>query len=139
MEGWLGLVSLSWFLLQILESMCCGIGLFLWLMFPRGMNSLSAWMIVSVMKEVSWWMLSEGVWERSLLSIQLVKSVQSAFLKLMKVLRLWFLVCLWSMKVVVRIGRWSEGSCFRVVQLALIVRWEGRIVRSGEVLCCLCR
>ena len=85
MEGWLGLVSLSWFLLRILESMCCGIGLFLWLMFPRGMNSLSALMIVSVMKVVSWWMLSEGMWERSLLSILLVRSVQSVLLKLMKV------------------------------------------------------
>ena len=56
----------------------------------------------------------------------------------MKVLHLWVLVCFWAMKVVVRIGRWSDESCLRVVQLVLFVRWEGRIVRSGEVLCCLC-
>ena len=42
------------------------------------------------------------------------------------------------MKVVVRIGRWSEGSCVRVVHCAELVIVVGRIVRSGEVGCCLC-
>ena len=44
---------LRWFLLLIFERICGGIGLFLFLMLPLGMNCLSAWIIVSVMNFVS--------------------------------------------------------------------------------------
>ena len=57
----------------------------------------------------------------------------------MNVFFLYDLMCLWAMKMVVRMGRWSEGSRMSVVQVAELVRWVGRIVRSGDVGCCLCR
>ena len=57
-----------------------------------------------------------------MLSIELVKSVHSAFLKFMKVFLLSNFVCFSAMKVVVRMGRWSDESCFRVVQLELFVK-----------------
>ena len=41
--------------------------------------------------------------------------------------------------MVVRMGRWSEGSRMSVVQVAELVKWVGMIVRSGDVGCCLCR
>ena len=50
-------------------------------------------------------MLSEGVWVLSVLSIHVVKSFQSALLKLMSVLRLCDLFCFTALKVVVRMGR----------------------------------
>ena len=53
MSGSLGFVSLSRFLLLIFVRICCGIGLFLLLILPLGMNFLSAWMMVSVMNLVS--------------------------------------------------------------------------------------
>ena len=54
MRGSLGFVSRSRFLLLILVRMCCGMGLFLFWILPLGMNFLSAWIMVSVMKLVSW-------------------------------------------------------------------------------------
>ena len=57
----------------------------------------------------------------------------------MKVFLLWDLDCFWVMKVVVRMGRWSEASFCRVVQLVVFIRWVGMMVRSGEVGCCRCR
>ena len=54
MSGWLGLDSLSWFLLLILVRICGEIGLFLLLMLPLGLNFLSACMMVSVKNLVSW-------------------------------------------------------------------------------------
>ena len=40
------------------------------------------------------------------------------------------------MNEVVRMGRWSDESFVRVVQVVLLVRWVGRMVRSGDVGCC---
>ena len=37
-----------------------------------------------------------------------------------------------------RIGRWSDESCLKVVQRAELVRLVGSIVRSGEVGCWRC-
>ena len=55
----------------------------------------------------------------------------------MKVFLFRVLVCFWTMNVVVSIGRWSEESCFIVIQLVVFVRSVGRMVRSGEVgFCC---
>ena len=54
----------------------------------------------------------------------------------MKVLRLCALFCFWAMKEVMSIGRWSDESFVRVVQVVLLVRWVGRMVRSGDVGCC---
>ena len=71
-----------------------------------------------------------------MLSINLVKSGHSAFLKFVNVFLLCVLVCLWYMKVVVSIGKWSEDSCFSVVQFAVVVRWAGGLssrVKSAVV------
>ena len=57
----------------------------------------------------------------------------------MKVFFLCDLICLWAMKMVLRMRRWSEGSRMSVVQVAELVKWVGMIVRSGDVGCCLCR
>ena len=56
----------------------------------------------------------------------------------MKVFLLCDLMCFWAMKMVVRMGRWSDESRMSVVQVAVLVSWAGRIVRSGDVDCCLC-
>ena len=61
MSGWLGLESRRSFLFCILVRMCCGIGLLRLFMLPRGIYSLSACIIVSVINLVSRWILSEGV------------------------------------------------------------------------------
>ena len=37
------------------------------------------------------------------------------------------------------IGRWSKESCFRVFPMAELVKWIGRMVKSGEAGCCSCR
>ena len=37
-----------------------------------------------------------------------------------------------------RIGRWSDDSLLRVVQVEELVRWDGMMVRSGDVGCCCC-
>ena len=54
MCGWLGFEFLSSFLLRILVRIWGGIGLLRLFILPRGMKSLSACMIVSVMNLVSW-------------------------------------------------------------------------------------
>ena len=53
MCGWIGFVFPRSFLFWILERIWDGMGLLRLLMLPRGMNSLSACMIVSVMNLVS--------------------------------------------------------------------------------------
>ena len=67
-----------------------------------------------------------------------MKSFHIAFLKLVNVRLLCVFRCFCDMKVVVRIGRWSDESCLKVVQRAELVRLVGSIVRSGEVGCWRC-
>ena len=67
-----------------------------------------------------------------------MKSFHIAFLKLVNVRLLCVFLCFCDMKVVVRIGRWSDESCLKVVQRAELVRLVGSIVRSGEVGCWRC-
>ena len=68
---------------------------------------------------------------RSLMSIQFVKSVQSALFKLMKVFLLRVLLYFWAIKVVVMMGRWSDGSCFSIGNWRCLS--DGKVGWSGQV------
>ena len=60
-EWMVGVGVLRSFQFCVLEKVCCGIGLLRLFMLPRGIYSLSACIIVSVINLVSKWKLSEGV------------------------------------------------------------------------------